>query len=196
MKNLLETKHRCFGNGPGKELYADYHDNEWAIPVHSDQHLFEMLILEGAQAGLSWETILKRRNGYRRAFYNFDPEKVALMSDDQLEKLLKNEEIIRNRLKVFSTRKNAQVFLQIQKEFGSFDSYIWEFVNEKPIKNHWKTLRETPTKTAESDVISKDLKRRGMSFVGSTIIYAFMQAVGMVNDHTTECWLYKSDRTP
>lgn len=179
---------RCFGGGPDQDLYANYHDNEWGIPVHNDQHLFEMLILEGAQAGLSWETILKRREGYRKAFYNFDPVKVASLCDDELESLLQNREIIRNRLKVYGARQNAQIFLKIQKEFGSFDRYIWNFVKEEPIKNHWKEFKDIPTTTTESDALSKDLKKRGMTFVGSTIIYAYMQAIGMVNDHTIECW--------
>lgn len=185
-----DKKKRCFGGVPGKEFYTDYHDKEWGIPVHDDRHLFEMLILEGAQAGLSWETILKRREGYREAFFNFDPAKVASMSDEELEGLLHNEKIIRNRLKIFSARQNAQVFLKIQKEFGSFDRYVWNFVNGKPIVNQWKQLKDAPVSTKESDALSKDLKKRGMTFVGSTIIYAFMQAVGLVNDHTTDCWRY------
>lgn len=181
-------KKRCFGNGPGKEYYAAYHDTEWGVPAHDDRHLFEMLILEGAQAGLSWETILKRRDGYRKAFHNFDPRKVALMTDQELEALRQNPDIIRNRLKIYSARQNAQSFLQIQKEFGSFDRYVWSFVKGKPIKNSWRALKDIPCKTAESDALSKDLKKRGMTFVGSTIIYAYMQAIGMVNDHITECW--------
>lgn len=186
----LDTKKRCFGGGPGKEFYADYHDNEWGIPVHDDQHLFEMLILEGAQAGLSWETILKRRQGYRKAFHNFDPVKVASMSESELKNLLQNPEIIRNRLKIYGARQNAQVFLKIQQEFGSFDRYVWNFVKGEPVKNHWSKFQDVPTATSESNALSKDLKKRGMVFVGSTIIYAYMQAIGMVNDHTTECWLY------
>lgn len=182
---------RCFGEGLGKEFYADYHDNEWGIPVHDDRHLFEMLILEGAQAGLSWETILKRRQGYRKAYHQFDPQKVASMSDKELEQLLLDEGIIRNRLKVYAARQNARVFLEIQKEFGSFDHYLWGFVNGKPIVNRWKQLHEAPTKTSESDLLSKDLKKRGMTFVGSTIIYAYMQAVGLVNDHCEHCWKAK-----
>ncbi len=178
---------RCFGNGEGKEFFARYHDEEWGVPAHDDRHLFEMLILEGAQAGLSWETILKRREGYRRVFYHFDPHKVAHMSDKDLETVLKNPEIIRNRLKVYSARQNAQLFLKIQQEFGSFDKYLWEFVHGKPIINHWKSLTDFPSKTAESDALSKDLKKRGMTFVGSTIIYAYMQAVGLVNDHIVSC---------
>lgn len=181
---------RCFGGAPGKEWYAEYHDKEWGVPVRDDLLLFEMLILEGAQAGLSWETILKRRQGYREAFHQFDPRKVAGMSDQELEKLMHNTGIIRNRLKIFGTRQNALVFLKIQQEFGSFDRYIWGFVQGKPIKNHWKTFKEVPTSTPVSDAISKDLKKRGMTFVGSTIIYAFMQAVGLVNDHIVTCCCY------
>lgn len=182
------TKKRCFGTG--NKLFEKYHDTEWAVPSHDDTHLFEMLILEGAQAGLSWETILKKRKGYRKAFHNFSPHKVAAMTDKQLEALTQNPDIIRNRLKIFAARKNAQAFLQIQKEFGSFDAYVWKFVDGKPIINHWKSLKDAPTTTAQSDALSKDLKKRGMSFIGSTIIYAFMQAIGMVNDHSKECWRY------
>lgn len=188
-----DGKKRCFGGAPGKEFYADYHDNEWGIPVHDDRHLFEMLVLEGAQAGLSWETILKRRSGYRKAFHNFDVQKVANMTDKELTELLHNTDIIRNRLKINAARQNARVFLTIQKEHGSFDKYVWQFVNGKPIINQWKSLKETPTTTPESDALSKDLKKRGMTFVGSTIIYSFMQAVGMVNDHSIDCWRYKKD---
>lgn len=181
-------KKRCFGGGPGQELYADYHDLEWGIPLHDDNRLFEMLILEGAQAGLSWETVLKKRDGYRKAFHHFDPAKVAAMKDNELEALCQNPAIIRNRLKIFSARQNARVVLTIQHEFGSFDHYLWRFVNGKPLVNHWKHFKEVPATTAESDALSKDLKKRGMSFVGSTIMYAFMQAVGMVNDHLIDCW--------
>lgn len=187
---MVAIKNRCFGNGAGKEFYADYHDNQWGVPVHDDRLLFEMLILEGAQAGLSWETVLKKRDGYKKAFHDFDPKKVAQMSDSQLEKLASNAEIIRNKLKIKSARTNAQIFLEIQKEFGSFDNYIWNFVNNKPIKNHWKSLSEVPSSNPISDKISKDLKKRGMNFVGSTIIYAYMQAIGMVNDHIMSCWKY------
>jgi len=179
---------RCFGSAPGKEFYAEYHDNQWGVPVYEDRLLFEMLTLEGAQAGLSWETILKKREGYQKAFYNFDPVKVARMTDVELDALLQNQEVIRNRLKIFSTRKNAIAFLQIQKEFGSFSTYIWNFVNNKPIVNTKSSLLDVPTSTPTSDSISKDLKKRGMTFVGSTIIYAFMQAVGLVNDHVADCW--------
>jgi len=189
--NSPDGKFRCFGNKPGQEFYAEYHDNEWGVPVHDDRLLFEMLILEGAQAGLSWETVLKKRDGYRKAFHQFDVQKVARMRDSSLEKLLQNEGIIRNRLKVFGTRINAKVFIEIQKEFGSFDKYVWSFVDGKPIKNKWKSFKEVPVKTAESDALSKDLKKHGMKFVGSTIMYAYMQAIGMVDDHLVDCWCYR-----
>lgn len=188
MSTKLDEKKRCFGGVPGKEFYAEYHDHEWGVPVHDDRHLFEMLILEGAQAGLSWETILKRREGYRLAFHHFDPARVASMSDPELESLRENPGIIRNRLKIYAARQNAQVFLKIQQEFGSFDQYLWRFVNGNPIINNWENLKEVPPRTPESDALSKDLKKRGMTFVGSTIIYAFMQAVGLVNDHIASCW--------
>ena len=184
----MDNKIRCAWVPIGKAYYEHYHDNEWGVPVHDDQKHFEMLILEGAQAGLSWDTILKRREGYRKVFHAFDPQKVANMTDDDLEALLLNPEIIRNRLKVFSARKNAIVFLAIQKEFGTFDHYIWRFVGEVPKINHPKTLKDIPTTSPESDALSKDLKKRGMSFVGSTIIYAHMQAIGMVNDHIVDCF--------
>ena len=184
----LDEKQRCFGNQPNKEFYAHYHDTEWGIPEHDDQRLFELLILEGAQAGLSWETILKRRDSYRKAFHAFDPALVAAMSDKELETLRQNPEIIRNRLKIYGTRQNAQVFLKIQQEHGSFDRYVWAFVDKNPIINHWQTMKNLPTSTPVSDKLSKDLKKRGMTFVGSTIIYAYMQAIGMVNDHIVSCW--------
>ena len=185
---ITDGKKRCFGNGEEKEFYASYHDNEWGVPVHDDQHLFEMLILEGAQAGLSWETILKRRTGYRKAFHHFDPAKVAAMTDDSLEKLRHNENIIRNRLKIYSARQNARIFLNIQKEYGSFNDYVWQFVGNKTVINKRHNFNEIPATTPESDALSKDLKKRGMNFVGSTIIYAYMQAIGMVNDHPIDCW--------
>lgn len=185
---MKENKKRCFGFAPGKEFYADYHDHEWGIPVYDDRLLFEMLILEGAQAGLSWETILKRREEYRKAFHNFDPVKVAKMTDDELNALLENQGIIRNRLKIYAARQNASVFLQIQKDFGSFSNYVWNFVGAKPIVTRRKSLKDIPVSTPISDALSKDLKKRGMTFVGSTIIYAFMQAVGLVDDHLAECW--------
>lgn len=170
--------------------YQKYHDEEWGVPVHDDNKLFEMLILEGAQAGLSWEIVLKKRNGYRSSFNNFDIKKCAQMSDEDLEKLMLNPSIIRNRLKIFSVRKNAVAFLKIQAEFGSFDNYIWNYVDGKPIVNNLTSISEVPTKTEISDKISKDLKKRGMSFIGSTIIYAYMQAVGLVNDHTKDCFRF------
>ncbi|MBI1275171.1 DNA-3-methyladenine glycosylase I [bacterium] len=182
------TKTRCAWLPQGKEDYAHYHDTEWGVPVHDDRVLFEMLILEGAQAGLSWYTILKRREGYRAAFKGFDVAKVAAMTDAELEEVLATGDIIRNRLKVFSTRKNARVFLEIQQEFGSFDAYLWRFVSGKTKVNRPQSMKEVPTRTAESDAISKDLKKRGMSFVGSTIIYAYMQAIGMVDDHMAGCF--------
>lgn len=186
-------KKRCFGNTPGQEFYADYHDKEWGIPVHDDRVLFEMLILEGAQAGLSWQTILKRRSFYRQAFHNFDPHKVAAMKDDELEALRGSDGIIRNRLKIYAARTNAQVFVKIQKEFGSFDGYLWSFVGGKPIVNRWKTFKDVPISTPESEALSKDLKKRGMTFVGKAIIYAYMQAVGLVNDHLVDCWCSLKD---
>lgn len=192
---VINQKLRCFGNKPNQEVYAQYHDAEWGAPSYDDQHLFEMLILEGAQAGLNWETILKKRGGYRKAFHNFNPSKVAIMTDEELENLRGNPEIIRNRLKIYSARRNALVFLEIQKEYGSFAKYLWEFVNLKPIINHWKVFQDVPVKTPLSDNISKDLKKRGMSFVGSTIIYAYCQAVGLVNDHLVDCWRYYKSKS-
>lgn len=186
-----DGKNRCAWVGLGKPHYERYHDQEWGVPVHDDQKHFEMLLLEGAQAGLNWETILKKREGYREAFKEFDPVKVANMSDEELEVLLLNPNIIRNRLKVFGARKNAVVFLQIQKEFGSFDAYVWKFVGGKPMINSWQQIQDVPATTQQSDALSKDLKKRGMTFVGSTIMYAYMQAVGLVNDHTTDCWRYE-----
>lgn len=169
-------------------LYIAYHDEEWGVPVQDDKVLFEFLILEGAQAGLSWITILKRRDGYRNAFANFDPEIVARFTDEDRERLLGDSGIVRNKLKISAAIKNAQVFLDIQKEFGSFNSYIWEFVHNKPIQNRPKTLSDIQTKTDLSDRVSQDLRKRGMSFVGSTIVYAYLQATGLVNDHTATCW--------
>ncbi len=185
----MKARSRCAWVPEGKPDYAHYHDTEWGQPVHDDRTLFEMLILEGAQAGLSWYTILRRRGGYRRAFKNFDPARVAQLTDAELETLLATGEIIRNRLKVFSTRKNAQVFCSIQKEYGSFDAYVWRFVGGRPKVNRPRTTSDIPDRTAESDALSQDLKKRGMSFVGSSIIYAYMQAVGLVNDHTADCYL-------
>lgn len=170
------------------ELYNEYHDKEWGVPVHDDRILFEMLILEGAQAGLSWLTVLKKRQNYKKAFEDFDVEKIANYDEKKIETLLNNEGIIRNKLKIHSAIRNAKVFLDIQKEFGSFDKYIWGFVQNKPIQNNFKHYSDMPSNTALSDSISSDLKKRGMNFVGSTIIYAFMQAIGMVNDHEVNCF--------
>ena len=185
-----DNKKRCFGGDSAKPLLTHYHDSEWGTPSHDDKHLFELLILEGAQAGLSWETILNKRIEYRKAFHHFDPAKVAKMTDTELQALQKNSGIIRNRLKIAAARRNAEAFLYIQKEFGSFDRYVWSFVKGKPIVNHWKQWKDVPTSTVESEALSKDLKKRGMAFVGPIIIYAFMQAVGMVNDHLVGCWRY------
>ena len=181
---------RCAWSG-SDPLYQKYHDEEWGVPVQDDRKFFEMLILEGAQAGLSWITILRKRENYRRAFDNFDAKKIAKYDSKKIEQLLQNEGIIRNRLKIAAAIQNAKCFLEIQKEFGSFDKYIWQFVNGKPIINKRKSLKNIPAMTNESDAMSKDLKKRGFKFVGSTICYAFMQAVGMVNDHTTDCFRYK-----
>lgn len=183
------TKTRCEWCGTDPD-YVAYHDAEWGRPVHDDRKLFEMLCLEGAQAGLSWITILRKRENYRAAFDNFDAAKIARYSETKLEKLMHNPGLVRNRLKIYGTVKNAQAFLAVQKEFGAFDKYIWQFVGGKPKINAWRSLKEVPAKTAESDALSKALKKRGFTFVGSTICYAFMQAVGMVNDHTVECFRY------
>lgn len=169
-----------------------YHDEEWGVPLHDDRLLFEFLILEGAQAGLSWSTILNKREGYRKAFDIFDAQKVSRYSTKKIDKLLLNPEIVRNKLKVNSAVTNAKAFLETQKEFGSFDEYIWRFVNNKPIQNSWKNASQLPTSTTESDALSKDLKKRGFKFVGTTICYAFMQAVGLVNDHSIDCFRYKA----
>lgn len=173
------------------DLSVKYHDEEWGVPQHDDRKLFEFLILEGAQAGLSWDTILRKRENYREAFDNFDAEKIALYDEKKQAGLLQNEGIIRNRLKIASAVQNAKAFLEIQKQFGSFDKYIWNFVGGKPVVNKWKNLSEVPAKTEISDAISKDLKKRGFNFVGSTIIYAFMQACGLVDDHLVSCFRYK-----
>ncbi len=172
-------------------LNAVYHDTEWGRPVHDDRVLFEFLTLEGAQAGLSWTTILKKRENYRKAFASFDPRKVAKFDPNKVTGLMQNEGIVRHRLKIESTISNARAFLAVQKEFGSFDAYVWQFVGGKPLVNHRKTLKDIPTRSAESDALSKDLKKRGFRFVGTTICYAFMQACGLVNDHTSVCDIRK-----
>ena len=176
-------------------LYVKYHDEEWGVPVHDDNKHFEMIILDGAQAGLSWLTVLRKRENYRKAFDKFNPKKVAKYDEKKIEVLLNNPGIIRNKLKVRSAITNAQVFLKVQKEFGSFDEYIWQFVGGKPIVNKWKSLKELPATSKESDAMSKDLKKRGFKFVGSTICYAYMQAAGMVNDHVVNCFRYKEVMT-
>jgi len=172
------------------ERYIQYHDEEWGVPVHHDRTLFEFLILEGAQAGLSWSTILNKRDNYRRAFDGFDPRRIAQYQPKKIKALLADPGIVRNKLKIGSAIGNAKAFLRVQEEFGSFDRYIWQFVGGKPRVNPWK-VRQVPARTAESDAMSKDLKRRGFKFVGSTICYAFMQAVGMVNDHAPDCFRYR-----
>jgi len=182
---------RC--SWPSTELDIAYHDQEWGVPVHDDRVLFEFLTLEGAQAGLSWSTILKKRENYRRAFAGFDPKKVARFTAAKMRQLMKDEGIVRNRLKIDSTVSNAQAFLAVQKEFGSFDRYVWQFVGGKPIQNARKG-KDVPARTAESDAMSKDLQKRGFRFVGSTICYAFMQATGMVNDHLTSCYRHRQVR--
>jgi DNA-3-methyladenine glycosylase I len=189
-KSMKVSKIRCEW-GTLDPLYLEYHDREWGVPVHDDRHLFEMLVLEGAQAGLSWLTVLRKREAFRKAFDNFDPPKVSRYSEKRVENLLHDSGIIRNRLKIEAAIKNARAFLQVKKEFGSFDRYIWQFVNQRPMQHRWTRLKDIPAKTPESDAMSKDLKKRGFSFVGSTICYAFMQAVGMVNDHVVTCFRYE-----
>ena len=178
---------RCAWSG-SDPLYQEYHDKEWGIPVHDDRRLFEMLILEGAQAGLSWITILRKRENYRNAFDGFDAKKIATYNAAKVARLMKDEGIVRNRLKIESTVINAKAFLAVQKEFGSFDRYVWQCVGGKPLVNRWRTIKELPAATPESEAWSRDLKKRGFKFVGGTICYAFMQAVGMVNDHTIDCF--------
>jgi DNA-3-methyladenine glycosylase I len=173
------------------EPEQSYHDNEWGVEIHDDRTLFEFLVLEGAQAGLSWSTILRKREGYKGAFDNFDARKISRYSQDTISRLLTNPEIIRNRLKIEAAISNARAFLQVQKEFGSFDGYIWRFVDGRPIQNSWRTMADIPSSTPESDAMSRDLKKRGFKFIGPTICYAFMQAVGMVNDHVVDCFRYK-----
>jgi len=188
---MSDNKIRCAWVKNTFERYKRYHDEEWGVPVHNDFVHFEFLTLEGAQAGLSWSTILKRREGYRRLFAGFNPEKVAGFSEETLEQIACNPAIVRHKKKVESVVSNARAFLQIQEEFGSFDAYIWEFVDGKPLINHFEKLEEVPTKTVMSDQIARDLKNRGFAFVGSTIIYAYMQACGLVNDHITTCYRHK-----
>jgi DNA-3-methyladenine glycosylase I len=185
----MREKPRC--HWAKTEPNISYHDNEWGVPQHDDRALFELLILEGAQAGLSWSTILNKRDGYRRAFDKFDARRIARYDARKIKQLLANPEIVRNRLKIAATVQNAKAFLAVQKEFGSFDTYIWRFVGNQPIQNALRSLSEVPARTAVSDAMSKDLKTRGFKFVGSTICYAFMQATGMVNDHVVGCFRYQ-----
>lgn len=184
-------KTRCEWCANSFEDYVRYHDEEWGVPVHDDRKHFEFLVLESAQAGLSWATILKKRKGYKNAFANFDPEVVALFENGMVEELLQDASIIRNRLKINATINNAKRFLEVQDEFECFDKYIWRFVEGTPIVNRWKSKDQVPVTTAESDALSKDLKQRGFKFVGSTTIYAHMQAIGLVNDHTIDCFRYQ-----
>jgi DNA-3-methyladenine glycosylase I len=183
---MSAEKRRCAWAKTG--LMADYHDREWGLPVHDDERLFEFLILEGAQAGLSWETILKKRENYRKLFSRFNPRLIARYDSARVARLLENPGIVRNRLKVNAAIINARAFLKVQKEYGSFDAYVWEFVGGAPVINRWRKLEHLPATSAEAHALSKDLKRRGFKFVGPTICYAFMQAVGMVNDHTLDCF--------
>ena len=185
----MTEKFRCFGDHLA--IYADYHDSEWGRPVHDDRKLFEMLILEGVQAGLSWETVLKKWEAYREAFDGFDPHKVALYDDEKKEELMANAGIIRNRLKINAAITNAKLFLDIVEKYGSFNSFVWAYVDNKPIVGHWENFEAMPLTTPISDKLSKDLKKMRFKFVGSTIIYSFMQAVGMVNDHLKKCFVYK-----
>jgi DNA-3-methyladenine glycosylase I len=186
----VSRRMRCSWAGDDPMMVA-YHDEEWGVAVHDDRLLFEFLVLEGAQAGLSWSTILKKRDNYRAAFDNFEPEKVATYGEDKIGQLLQDPGIIRNRLKIRSAVTNARAVLAIRKEFGSFNDYIWQFVGGRTIQNSWRELKEIPARTPEAEAMSKDLKKRGFTFVGPTICYAFMQAVGMVNDHTTNCFRYR-----
>lgn len=189
-------KTRCPWSVGVSDAYQLYHDEEWGVPARDDRTQFEFLILEGAQAGLSWSTVLHKREGYRKAFADFDPVKVSRFTDKRLEKLAQNPAIIRNRLKIAAARTNARAFLDVQSEFGTFSDYIWGFVDAKPVPNRWRSQKQVPATSAISDAISKDLKKRGFKFVGSTIIYAHMQATGMVNDHVTSCYRYKECRSP
>ncbi len=188
---MNKDKNRCPWPGTIHQAYIDYHDQEWGVPIHDDRKQFEFLILEGAQAGLSWWTVLNKRENYRRLFAQFDPEKVARFTEKRIEKLLADPGIIRNRQKINAAVINAKAFLEVREEFGAFDRYIWQFVDGRPIQNRWRRLPDIPATTPESDALSKDLKRRGFKFVGSTIVYAHMQATGMVNDHLVRCFRHK-----
>ena len=191
MSSTIAAIKRCAWVSGADPLMLEYHDREWGVPVRDDRKHFEFLVLEAAQAGLSWAIVLKKRDGYRRAFEGFDPEKVVRFNARQIEKLMSNPEIVRNRMKIEAAVRNARAFLKVQDEFGSFDSYCWSFVDGRPKLNRWKVMRQIPATSSESDAFSKDLKHRGFSFVGSTIVYAHMQAVGMVNDHLVDCFRYR-----
>ena len=194
MRSATLTHKRCSWVSADSPLLVEYHDREWGVPVHNDRKHFEVLVLSGAQAGLSWSLVLKKREGYRRAFDKFDPEKVAHYSERQIQKLTSDPEIIRNRMKIEAAVRNARAFLKIQEEFRDFDSYGWRFVSGRPKLNHWKATRQIPATSPESDAFSKELKQRGFSFVGSTVVYAHMQAVGLVNDHLVDCFRYREIR--
>lgn len=190
MPEPIDDKPRCFGSH--SPVYAHYHDTEWGVPVHDDRTLFEMLVLEGAHAGLSWETILNKRDGYREVYHGFDVDRVAAMTDAELDKALKNPRIVRHRQKVPAARQNARVFRELQEARGSFSIWLWGHVDGKPIRGDWRSMKDVPAKTPLSESISKDLKKRGMTFVGPTIIYAYLQAVGVVNDHWRGCWISRT----
>ena len=190
----MASRRRCDWVPSGDPGYVAYHDEEWGVPSHDDRHLFELLVLEGAQAGLSWATILRKRDGYRAAFAGFEPARVARFGRRDVERILRNPAIVRNRLKIESAVNNAARVLEVQEELGSLDTYLWQFVDGKPIVNRWRALGEVPAETAESTALSKDLKKRGFRFVGPTVCYAFMQAAGLVNDHTTTCFRYRELR--
>ncbi len=191
---MTKEPKRCGWVANARSLDIEYHDTEWGVPVHDDRVLFEFLVLEGAQAGLSWSTILNKRAGYRKLFSNFDPRKIARYDQTRIKRLLANPAIVRNRLKVESTVSNARAFLSMQNEYGSFDDYLWAFVDGKPIRNHWRKSEQVPVSTTLSDQLSKDLKRRGFRFVGTTICYSYMQAVGLINDHLVSCFRYSEIR--
>jgi len=188
-----DNKSRCSWANPSNPLYLAYHDHEWGVPTYDDKALFELIVLEGAQAGLSWETILNKRENYREAFDGFDVQKVAAYDEEKIEALLQNAGIVRNQLKIRSAIRNAKVFIEIQEEFGSFSAFIWAYVDHRPILNHFKNSEEVPASTALSDMLSKELKSRGMNFVGSTIMYAYMQSIGMVNDHLLGCFKHPNN---
>lgn len=189
-----DGKERCWNYRPGEEIYLPYHDEEWGVPVHDDRRLFEVLVLAGAQAGLSWALILRKREGYRAVFHGFDVARVAAMTDAELEQVLKNPRVVRHRRRVYSVRTNARVFAAIQDEFGSFDAYVWRFVGGSPIIGNWEREQDLPVQTPESETLTKDLRRRGMTYIGPRMIYVYMQSVGMVDAHLTNCWVRQARR--